>query len=350
MDITYSERDLKIIRHFGTAYVHGHVLSTSPLVIYGTEPGRDLPDNNFLGPALPLNRYLRGRRTYFLIGVLWTLESDSRLRALSEQYFPYVAAYPEHVLIYLCNTPGEVRALTERGIRCQLSNHNILVSEDLFRIIPRVDKKYDAVYDAQMAAYKRHYLCTSIESLALIYFFWGDADFSLTYFQQLQPILTQAIYCNRGPTGSWRRLEPRQVAEIMNSSRVGLCLSEIDGAMRASMEYLLCGLPVVTTPNIGGRDEFLDDEYCVTVAPDPEAVAAGVRQLIDARIDPQYIRDTTLHRVRAEREKFFDFVQEIYDQEGAGRRFRDDWPKVYINNLITWHQPPENFLRAANLL
>lgn len=49
-----------------------------------------------------------------------------------------------------------------------------------------------------------------------------------------------------------------KINEIYGQSRCGLILSAEEGACFAAMEYLLCGLPVVTTPNIGGRDEFFD--------------------------------------------------------------------------------------------
>ena len=38
--------------------------------------------------------------------------------------------------------------------------------------------------------------------------------------------------------------------------------------MLASIEYLLAGLPVVSTPSLGGRDHYFDDEYCLIAPPD----------------------------------------------------------------------------------
>ena len=46
-------------------------------------------------------------------------------------------------------------------------------------------------------------------------------------------------------------------------SQVGLCLSKSEGAMFASIEYLLCGLPIVSTKSVGGRDIFFTDENCI---------------------------------------------------------------------------------------
>jgi glycosyltransferase involved in cell wall biosynthesis len=39
---------------------------------------------------------------------------------------------------------------------------------------------------------------------------------------------------------------------------VGLCLSTVEGSNYASMEYMLAGLPIVSTPSIGGREVYFD--------------------------------------------------------------------------------------------
>lgn len=49
-------------------------------------------------------------------------------------------------------------------------------------------------------------------------------------------------------------LPPAQVCAALNRGEVGLALSELEGACWASTEYLLCGLPVVSTPCSGGRE------------------------------------------------------------------------------------------------
>jgi len=60
-------------------------------------------------------------------------------------------------------------------------------------------------------------------------------------------------------------------------SKVGLCLSKKEGAMFASIEYLLCGLPIVSTRSVGGRDEFFTDKNCIFA----EDNAESVKQCVD---------------------------------------------------------------------
>ena len=40
-------------------------------------------------------------------------------------------------------------------------------------------------------------------------------------------------------------------------------MSSQEGAMYSSVEYLLCGLPIVSTKSTGGHDVFFTDTNCI---------------------------------------------------------------------------------------
>ena len=103
--------------------------------------------------------------------------------------------------------------------------------------------------------------------------------------------------------------------------------------MFVSAEYLLCGLPVVNTKNMGGRDFLFERDYALMVDATPEAVAAGVKEMVARKLDPGRIRGAALAKMRVHREVFVKLVQDIYDQEGANRSFLDEWPEVFIHKL-----------------
>jgi hypothetical protein len=105
--------------------------------------------------------------------------------------------------------------------------------------------------------------------------------------------------------------------------------------MYASIEYLLSGLPVVTTPGLGGRHEFFDPGFSITVDPTPKAVAAGVDEAIAADLDPHWIRAITLEKVHEHRVRFVAAVQEILDEAGHGRDFASEWDDVFIPKLFS---------------
>ena len=323
--------------------VHARVLSRDPIVIYGFAIY-----SNMLAHATAMSPLLRGRRAHFLISNSWSLEVQDRIRNAAGACIAHRETYPEHDLTFLCNSPAELEGLRQCGIKSELINQSVFMSEELFRVMPEEAKRFDAVYNARMIAFKRHSLAAEIDSLLLIYYVLGEAD--IAYHNGLRPRMPRATFLNGRPGEDYRRLNARDVARNLNACRVGLCLSKIEGAMMASMEYLLCGLPVVTTPSKGGRDLFLDGAFSLTVEPDAQAIKRAVRELVEARIDPQFVRDKTLHKIRAERERFIGLVQAIFDQEGIRRRFRDDWPKIYVNKLFDWDQKPDDMLRGAGLL
>src|SRR4029079_4923202 len=140
---------------------------------------------------------------------------------------------------FLCNTPAEVAEMRERGVKAHHSNHNLFVNENVFKVVPDIPKAHDAVYNARISPFKRHQLCTGIDSLALIYYFLDSKD--EVYFQKIKSMLPSATYVN-GPD-EYRWLSADEVTRELNASRVGLCLSDAEGAMKACVEYQLCGLP-----------------------------------------------------------------------------------------------------------
>ena len=162
--------------------------------------------------------------------------------------------------------------------------------ERIFKPISDIRKKYDAVYDARFIEFKRHYLATRINSLALIYAQNHFTEQDWHFFNKTKSELARAHYFNRSDSGEYQNLSPEDIAKCLNECRVGLCLSAVEGAMYASVQYLLCGLPVVSTKSLGGRDVFFDDHYVSLVEPDPEAVKQGVEDLINRNISSTLIR------------------------------------------------------------
>jgi glycosyltransferase involved in cell wall biosynthesis len=86
--------------------------------------------------------------------------------------------------------------------------------------------------------------------------------------------------------------------------------------MFASIEYLLAGLPIVSTPSYGGRDVFFDDEYVAIVEANAEAVKDGVEQMIARNLDPYEIRKATLRKMEEHRQRLVDLIVSIAVREG----------------------------------
>jgi hypothetical protein len=60
-------------------------------------------------------------------------------------------------------------------------------------------------------------------------------------------------------------LSKKEINEYINKSKIGLMMSEVEGASWASLEYLLCGLPVISCKSKGGRDVFYNSNNSIII-------------------------------------------------------------------------------------
>ena len=240
--------------------------------------------------------------------------------------------YPSFTFIHLCNYNEQLERLKSLGLNAYFCSHNAFVDENLFKPLDDVEKTVDAVYDARFIPCKRHHLASDLESLGLIYYTVPNEN--ETFIENAKRNFAHATFFNHSDSGEYNTLSAAQVNRALNQCRVGLCLSKEEGAMFASIQYLLAGIPVVTTASIGGRDEFFDDENSITVEPDPSSVKRGVQIMIERNVDRDRIRGRTLERMNVHRQRLISLVQDIYDSEGTGRNFSREWDGIFFNKLV----------------
>ena len=218
----------------------------------------------------------------------------------------------KHVkLIMLMNTTAEQRLGKWAGLDSHFINQNIHVCEHKFHVAHNGSRKHEAVYIAAAQPYKRLQLAKNIKNLFVITYFWPDVrnDKGEWDLHAFEPSIAHADF-NR------HRIGQEEINRILNDSVCGLALSKKEGAMLASLEYQLSGLPVVTTRSLGGRDVFLDPRHTVWVRDDAASVAEGVRQMVKAQHDPALIRKHTLENLEVHRRKFYDLVCRIFSESG----------------------------------
>ncbi|MFN0316553.1 MAG: hypothetical protein ACKVQA_16140 [Burkholderiales bacterium] len=290
------------------------VLNWRPLVIM-------IPEDWTANPGLwqPFFEDLRHERVHFLLLVRGPIEVNppsytDELRGTASRH---LSEFPRHTFTYLANNETQCIIFRKAGVPHALINQNGIADERTFAIEPTTPKDFDAVYNAVMLPFKRHHLAAKIRSLALITYLKSDDP---AYFESVATGLAHASWLNfannRPDIGTFRRLSREDVARQINRARVGLCLSAQEGAMFAAVEYLLCGLPVVTSESIGGRDAMFSSEYVVTVADHPEDVRAGVEDLVARKIDGAYIRAQTLDKMQPHRTALVDLITSLSGQDG----------------------------------
>jgi len=303
-------------------------ISKDPPVIYTTA-------EETLGNVFHMARALDGRAARFILAFhsqisLW------KAHFLRRQLEEFRRRHEECQLTILAPDEQERQRIQQvTGADVWFINKNAFTREDQFCIQTDVEKRYDAIMNARMIRVKRVELARLVEKLAMITVIDND-----DYFEEMKAVLDGAVWLNfQG--GEYTYLSREEVSTALNTARTGLILSAVEGTNRASMEYLLCGLPVVSTPSLGGRDVFFDEDYCAIVEPTAEAVRQGVQRMIAQDIPPQHIRERTLRRVREHRKRFLSLVSEL-----AGRDLGievDEWLDRFPRDL-KFRCEPEDFL------
>lgn len=163
----------------------------------------------------------------------------------------------------LCNCAEQVKMAEGAGLHAYFCNENAFIRDSLYRPQP-MEKRFDAVSNARLVRWKRVHLAREVRNLAIIQGLRhepGEYD---------DPAVIPHTYINSD------HLTPQHVVRVLCASRVGLALSAGEGGCRASGEYLLCGLPVVSTPSTGGRDIWYDSDNSIICEPTPPAVREAV--------------------------------------------------------------------------
>jgi glycosyltransferase involved in cell wall biosynthesis len=321
------------------------VLSTDPPVVYML---------HWLNPVVvfgllrPLSAALAGRRAHFLVRECWTVADPARARAVAEWEGNYLDEFPLHRFVHLAKSPDELAALASVGLTSVYCHTNCLIDTTYYHPEATAEAVFDAVYDARLMPYKRHELAVDVPSLALTY---ADDWQGPSTLEPVRALLPRAYFANHDPGPGYRQLSPAEVNRLYCASRVGLCLSAEEGGMYASTQYLLSGLPVVTTKASGGRDAFFDPGFVTTVDDDPASVAEAVRELGQRDLDRGEIRRSTLALVDEHRSRFVQVVCDIFADEAVPRDFRSEWPKLFSHKLFRMQEASiavELFMRTAS--
>ena len=274
-------------------YLPAYILNHSPLIVAAFEM-------DFLRNLSAFQQAIPQREKFTLFLQLgWSAELPEVADELKTRLAEAKTAFPEARFIILANAAKEVEIIKEFN-DVYLASHNAFLDPARYPLAKSGKRKFDALYIARITPFKRHELAEKIEKLHLI----GS------YAEKEKEYFTQTI--SRFPHAVWSRKVPsffigRKICE----ASCGLALSAVEGAMFSCGEYSLCGVPVVNTRNLGGRDTLLPD-FAVRYAEDNAgSVAENVGHFVDDPIDPADIRAGFLRLALPQKELVQDLINSI---------------------------------------
>jgi hypothetical protein len=246
---------------------------------------------------------LLARPALHLVQPTWHISAQVAAE-MARAWAPLATLAPQARLAVLANTETEAWQLNRVGVPATMASELIFVDERPFLAAPEAPIEFAAVYNAALADYKRHTLACEVDPLALLYRADGDEQLAQGY-ARVRRWLPRARFLNHElGDGEHRGLTAVEVAAVLRRAGAGLALSKVEGAMRASIEYLYAGLPVVTTHSEGGRARYLFEPHARRVDPSSAAVAAAVADFAAERPDPEAIRARIQAVVAVERRAF----------------------------------------------
>lgn len=194
----------------------------------------------------------------------------------------------------LFNSELEKNNFSKYNFRGSVINQNAWLDENLVMKPLKTKKNYDAIYVARRSAFKRHCLASKVSNLALVA--------GINHGNTIAPVPPHT-YINE------KLLSAEEVCYKVNQSRCGLILSETEGACFASSEYLLCGIPVVSTHSLGGRDEWYNEYNSIVVDANEDAVQAAVIEFNRKPRNPEKIRNMHVQQAAIYRKDFIDVFE-----------------------------------------
>lgn len=299
-----------------------YVLWEEPLVCVVTSG-----DTLWSGLSLALG-YARGRPCHVLARQTWHLPDVLAGIAAADRWLK--AQRPHLKLVSMAATEEDVALLTSVGVEA-IHTHNLaFIDEQLFFPEPGATKLYRAVHNARTDAFKRHELAFGVPELALISYEVGDNPLPVS---DLARSYRGLKYVNCTEQGVHYLIDPDETRRIVSRSHCGLLLSEVEGPNNASMEYFLCGVPLVTTPSRGGRDVMYDPRHVAIVEPTPAAVEAAVDRFVSNAPDPAEIRQSALARTRPHRARLIAWLSGVVGRDLSGEADDSLWLPQFCDKL-----------------
>lgn len=214
---------------------------------------------------------LFGKDDYILIPEWGAIDHLRQPKLISKSKF-------KENIYWMTNCDKDTEILRSIGIQAFTISHNCFIDKDMFNIY-NIPKQYNGIYNAAFVDIKRHYLTKKLNNL--VYLSYVECPESI----KKDLCSSYTIYTN---------VDISTIIRNISISKIGLILSESEGGCYAVTEYLYCGLPVLSTKSVGGRDTYLNNDNSIIVNDDVISVRKGFRLCLQSTWDPYKIRQDAI--------------------------------------------------------
>jgi hypothetical protein len=219
---------------------------------------------------------------------------------------------PSYEITILANSVEEkeyFEKMTSRYV--MFCNHNAFLNERVFDIIENVPKMHDFIVDSAFHEYKNVEKANRIKNTLHIGYFKPDKivknDVVIPTYGKL------ANFANANATGKYKRLTKPQINVHYNESRVAGIFSLLEGACFASSQYLLAGLPVISTRSQGGRDIWYNEFNCIMCENDEDSIhnahQTAMQKLESGEFNARQIRQLHLQQMDEHRTRLIEYIK-----------------------------------------
>jgi glycosyltransferase involved in cell wall biosynthesis len=198
----------------------------------------------------------------------------------------------------LANSMNDNIFYKKSGLNSIYCNQNCWLDSNTY-CINDTEKKYDLVINANNYQWKNHKLLANINKKYKTLF--------ITY-NTTENDLNQYNPCN-----IFNEVTNDHVATGLNQSKIGLALSTIEGSCYASTEYLLCGLPVISTKSVGGRHIWYNENNSIIIDNSESELEAAIRTMLSNidKFNRQIIRTKCIEQQNNFRNIFIKYAQKL---------------------------------------
>ncbi len=260
------------------------------------------------------------KKVYVLFQLGWAPAAEESLKQIENNLNILKNKFHMVEFVFMINDRNDALYFDKYDLKTFFCHQNAFIDEARITPIKQKKKEFEAVYLARVTPFKRHRLSRKL--LKVLYI--GDyKKTESSYAKEVMQLLNVKLWL--------RKVRYYQLSRYLSKAMVGLCLSRIEGAMFASTEYQLAGLPVVSTRSEGGREALFNNKYCTVVEEDENKIEAEVMRFIIRDYDPGEVRKSVLKKMIRHREIFIDYINDIYIKEGIPFNRKRSWRAMFVH-------------------